>query len=60
MNFTDLLNQQLNLLLTDPTYVIPMELEMEIEDQSGFVRDYCTDTDQYLDTQLEWIQFILS
>ena len=60
MNLTELINQQYQLLLTDPNYNIPQDIEMNIEDQSGIYRDFCTDTDQYLDTQIEWIEFILN
>ena len=60
MNFKKLLSDQLNLLLSDPNYIIPEQTEIYIEDQSGIYRNYCTDTEQYLDTQLDWIKFITS
>jgi hypothetical protein len=60
MTLTELINQQYQLLLTDPNYSIPQDIEMDIEDQSGIYRDFCTDTDKYLDTQIEWIEFIIN
>lgn len=59
MELRNLITEQYNLLLTDNNYNIPEDIEMEIEDQTGLYRDFCTDTEQYLDTQMEWIKFIL-
>jgi len=59
MELRNLITEQYELLLTDNNYNIPEDIEMEIEDQTGLYRDFCTDTEQYLDTQTEWIKFIL-
>jgi hypothetical protein len=54
-----LINHHYGLLTSDQNYIIPMDIEMEIEDYSGIVRDYCTDTDKYLESQKEWLEFIM-
>ena len=46
MELRNLITEQYNLLLTDNNYNIPEDIEMEIEDQTGLYRDFCTDTEQ--------------
>lgn len=59
LTFKNLLSDQFNLLLSDQKYIIPMELEIYIQEESGYPRDYCTVTEQDLETQLVWLKWIL-
>jgi hypothetical protein len=59
MDIKKLLTDQFNLLLTEPGYIIPEDIEIQIEEETGLYRDFCTDTEQYLDTQIEWMKFIM-
>jgi hypothetical protein len=59
MDLKNLLSDQFLLLLSDQKYIIPMDLELYIQDETGYCRDYCPITGRDLETQLVWLKWIL-